>query len=222
MQHTPLSDIHNTDVLRLMRTDYRWVVEVGSASGALAKIYRELNPACDYLGIEIDENYAAASRRYCSDVQVGNIEHFDDPRIHDLAMKADCWIFADVIEHLYDPWALLQRIRKFSRPDTDIIASIPNLQNWALQRCINSGAFTYMDSGLLDRTHIRWFTRSTILRLFSEAGFQPVNLIDRVMHAPDKNILAAIRTMAQACGNDPDQAERDAIPFQYVIRATSH
>ena len=221
MQQTPLSDIYNNDVLRLMRPDYGCVVEVGSASGALAKMYRERNTACRYLGIEIDESYADASRRYCSDVQVGNIEHFDDAHINALATQADCWIFADVLEHLYDPWALLTRIRKFSRPDTDIIASIPNLQNWALQRCINSGTFIYMDSGLLDRTHIRWFTRTTVLSLFSDAGFKPVNLINRVMHEADKSIITAIRTMAQACGNDPDLAERDAIPFQYVIRATS-
>lgn len=215
-----MTDIVNNDVLQTMRPNYGTVVEIGSSSGALAKAYCELSPHCHYIGVEIDDAYVTASRHHCAEVFCCNIEQAEDELFSTLN-EADCWIFADVLEHLYDPWLLLGKIRERSSKPVDIIASIPNLQNWALQRCINSGQFYYMDSGLLDRTHIRWFTRATITSMFENAGFRIEVLSPRVLHMPDTQILAAIRQLALACGNNPDSAVQDAIPFQYIVRATT-
>lgn len=218
MHQTPITDIYNPDVLHMMRPDFRRVIEVGSSSGALAQAYRALNPAARYTGIEIDASYAEASRRHCSDVLLGNIERFSAEVFAGFA-DADCWIFADVLEHLYNPWKLLEKIRDGASGPVEIIACIPNAQNWTLQACLNGGNFAYQDSGLLDRTHIRWFTRHTIIQLFAASGFRVDSMTARIMQPPGPAVVAAVRQMAQAVGNDPEAAEQDCVPFQYVLRA---
>ncbi len=218
MRQTPLNQIHNPDVLNFMRSDYKGVVEVGSSSGALARAYRGINPGCRYVGIEIDADYAEASRQHCTEVIHGNVEYLSAETFHQLS-DADCWVFADALEHLYDPWQLLERIKANARSRTEVIACIPNAQYWGVQSRLNAGLFIYQDSGLFDRTHIRWLTRLTIIDLFNSHGFQVLNMIARLLDQPTDEMAAAIRQMARASGNDPEMALQDAVPFQYVVKA---
>lgn len=220
MNQTPINNVHNADVLHLMRPDYKRVIEVGSSSGALAKIYRDLNPAVHYTGIEIDREYAEASKAFCTDVIFGNAEHLPPETFQSFA-DGDCWVFADALEHLYDPWKLLAKIRSGASGPVEVIACIPNAQNWGLQSCLNGGNFEYQSSGLLDRTHIRWFTRITMIKLFESAGFRVEAMTARIMQAPGPDVVAAIRALATATGNNPDMAEQDCVPFQYVLKAVS-
>ena len=218
MKQTPINNVYNADVLHLMRPDYGRVIEIGSSSGALAQAYRGINPHARYTGIEIDPDYAEASKLHCTDVLIGNIEKFPPETLAELA-DGDCWIFADVLEHLYDPWKMLKNIRNGASGNVEVIACIPNAQNWALQACMNGGNFVYQDSGLLDRTHIRWFTRITIINLFEAAGFRIEAMTARHAQTPSPEVLGAVRSMAQAVGNNPDLAEQDCLAFQYVLRA---
>lgn len=221
MQQTPIHEVPNPELLGMMQPGYAGVVEVGSSSGAMARAYREANPGCHYVGIEIDAAYAEASGRYCSEVILGNAEHLDDAQLHRLCQTAQCWVFGDALEHLYDPWKLLRRIRGFSAVGTEVVACIPNAQYWGIQSVLNGGLFVYQDAGLLDRTHIRWFTRLTMLELFQTTGFQVQHMISRVGNRPNEGQQAAIRQMASASGSDPDTALADAIAFQYVLRAVA-
>lgn len=220
IKQTPINNVVNMDVLRFMQPSYAGVVEVGSSSGALARAYRDINPACTYVGIEIDADYAEASRRHCTDVILGNVEKIDDDAFSRLG-DAQCWVFADALEHLYDPWQLLRRIKANARQGVEVIACIPNAQYWALQSTMNSGRFIYQDSGLLDRTHIRWLTRITMIDMFNANGFEVKEMIGRMMQLPSPEMTEALRMMATAAGNDPDMAVQDASPFQYVIRAVA-
>ena len=220
MKQTPINNVYNADVLHLMRPDYRRVIEIGSSSAALAQAYRNVNPSTHYTGIEIDPDYAQASQQHCTDVLVGNIEKFPAETLASLA-DGECWIFADVLEHLYDPWKLLQKIRTGASGNVEVIACIPNAQNWGLQACMNGGNFVYQDAGLLDRTHIRWFTRLTMIQLFESAGFRIEAMTARIAQMPSPEMVAAVRAMAQAAGNDADLAEQDCVAFQYVLRAVA-
>lgn len=219
MQQTPIHDNLNPDILKILPKDLKRIVEVGSSSGALARAYREANPACEYVGIEIDLHYAEASKRFCTEVLCGNIENFEDELFVKL-FPSDCWIFGDVLEHLYDPWALLGRIRKHLQTTARIIACIPNAQHWSLQASLACGQFRYQDQGLLDRTHIRWFTRTTIVELFHATGYKIVEGFPRIFDEPQRErVLPAIRAMAMAIGADPQQAVDDATPLQWVVKA---
>lgn len=219
MDQTPIHDQYNPDLLRLIPTDARRVVEVGCSSGALARAYRPRNPSCDYVGIEIDPSYAETARPHCSSVVCGDIESFDDATFRSL-FPSSCWIFGDVLEHLRDPWAVLRKLRSYADPDFSIVACIPNAQHWSLQVSLNAGLFRYQDQGLLDRTHLRWFTRLTMIEMFRDAGFTIVEGFPRIFNEPGRDqVLPAIRNMAASIGIDPKAAVQDALPLQYVVRA---
>jgi precorrin-6B methylase 2 len=219
MKQTPAHEIPNADLLALIPRQSKRLVEVGSSSGALARAFKELSPNCHYTGIEIDAEYAGASKRYCDSVLNCSIEDLDENSFNGL-FPSDCWIFGDTLEHLRDPWQLLRKIRNKITDGGSVVACIPNAQHWSVQARLNSGQFRYEDSGLLDRTHLRWFTRITIGELFESTGFRIVEGGSRIFDEPGRDrVLAAIRVLAQAGNADPEQAMNDAIPLQFVVRA---
>ena len=84
----------------------------------------------------------------------------------------DCIFFNDVLEHMVDPAAALRRAQKYLVPDGKIVASIPNIAHFpTVWRLVARGQWEYTERGILDRTHLRFFTRQSIRRLFEEAGF---------------------------------------------------
>jgi 2-polyprenyl-3-methyl-5-hydroxy-6-metoxy-1,4-benzoquinol methylase len=114
-----------------MPRDCRRIVEVGCSGGGLAREYKKLNSACEYIGIELEPEYAALATRHCDRVVVGSIEHLADDVFASL-FPSDCWVFADVLEHLYDPWQVLRRIH-VSCPRT--VRSWPASQTLSIGRC---------------------------------------------------------------------------------------
>ena len=218
LKQTPVHERHNPDLLQMLPVDCRRVVEVGSSSGALARAYKERNPQCHYTGIEFDAGYAELSGRYCDRVIVASIEEMEDASFNAL-LPVDCWVFGDTLEHLRDPWGLLRRIRERSTAETSIVACIPNTQHWSLQVRLNCGDWRYEDSGLLDRTHLRFFTRVTILELFHTTGFRIVASMPRIFDQPPPAVAQAICRLATASGMSAEQALQDALPLQHVLRA---
>ena len=219
MKQTPIHDNFNAELLAIIPRNEHRIVEVGCSSGALAKQYRKANPKCEYIGLEIDPEYAERARTWCTRVHVGNIEHLDDSTFVQL-LPNSCWVFGDVLEHLYDPWAVLRRICLSLPPNGSVVACIPNAQHWSVQIRLNSGEFRYEDMGLLDRTHIRWFTKTTIIELFRTTGFEIVEGGARVLHEPHRDhALVGIRALATAIGIDPDEAAINATAFQWIVRA---
>lgn len=217
MKQTPLTDGYNPTLLKHMRPNFKYVVEVGTGGGALADAYREINPHCHYVGIEMEPSYAQVASAFCSEMITANIEQFTDEQFEHVS-HADCWVFSDVLEHLYDPWELLRKINRHAQLNTEIIACIPNSQHWSLQSSLCSGMFQYKDEGLLDRTHIRFFSRKTMFELFETTGYRIVEATPRILK-PSESVGEAIKQMAIAIGADPEEAFHDAWPVQWVIRA---
>lgn len=88
----------------------------------------------------------------------------------------DCILFADVLEHLADPGAVLRRSRQLLAPGGYVVASIPNVAHYSAVLALLRQDWPQEDGGLFDRTHLRFFTRATIRTLFSEAGFRITRL----------------------------------------------
>ena len=219
MKQTPINHGVNEDLLAIVPSQADRFVEVGCSGGGMASAVRNRNPRAVYTGIELDADFAEVARQYCTSVIVGNIEQMSDAVFESL-FPSDCWIFGDVLEHLYDPWAVLRRIRERLSPEASIVACIPNAQHWSVQARLNYGGFRYEDRGLMDRTHIRWFTRITIDELFGDCGYTIVDGRGRIMDEPHREAaLTGIRAFAQAIGADMDLAASDATPLQYVVRA---
>jgi len=221
MKSTPINYGYNADLLAIIPADSARVVEIGCSSGILAKMFRQINPGCEYIGVEVDPEYARISREWCSKVLVGNVERMEED-VFGTLFPSDCWVFGDVLEHLYDPWALLKRIRGRLQKGASIAACIPNAQHWTVQVQLNLGYFQYQDMGIMDRTHIRWFTKSSIKEMFQSAGYEIVHASSRIADEPMRaGAMAGIRAFTQALGGDPDLAENDATPVQWVVRAVA-
>ena len=219
MSQTPIHEQHNPDLLNIMPESLRSVVEIGCSSGALAREYRKNNPECDYFGVEIDPHYTELAKRYCTDTQTINIDDATSSFFESHRDK-QCWVFGDTLEHLKDPWRVLRAIRKVIPETGSIVACIPNAQHWSIQAKLAIGDFRYIESGLLDKTHLRWFTRQTILELFSETGYEVVAGWPRVFNEPDREVfLPLIGEMAKVAGCDPKVSIEDAMALQFVIRA---
>ena len=219
MDQTPVHEHHNPDLLALIPADCNVIVEVGCSSGALAREYKKINPHCRYIGVEVEPSYAKLAQRYCDSVYELDIESVDEPLLKG-ALACDCWIFGDSLEHLKNPWGLLEKIRKVIPANGSIVACIPNAQHWSVQARLSCGEFRYEQSGLIDRTHLRWFTRTTIFEMFNGAGFQIADGASRIFPEPNRErFLPAIKALAACMGADPEIAAEDALPIQYVIRA---
>lgn len=144
------------------------VLEVGCDCGVnLMQIKNEF-PEARLYGVEINLNAAQIAGGF-AEVIPGNIEDQDLPYAE---QSFDYIIFGDVLEHLRNPEKTIVYCRRFLKPQGKIIASIPNLMHYTVLRSLIGGNFTYEDTGLLDRTHIHFFTYNEILRMFLNAGFK--------------------------------------------------
>ncbi|SFU30401.1 Methyltransferase domain-containing protein [Polaromonas sp. YR568] len=220
MNQTPVHETHNPDLLDIIPWGASKVIEVGCSSGALAREFKKISPNCHYLGIEIDPDYAKLAQRHCDESRVLDIEAADDAFWKENSDR-DCWIFGDTLEHLRDPWRVLRQVRSVIPPGACIAACIPNLQHWSLQAKLSIGDFRYEDTGILDRTHLRFFSRQTILEMFNDAGFTVTACIPRLFPDPrSEPFLPLIEQFARLTGANPQVAVDDAMPVQYVISAT--
>lgn len=209
----------NPDLLAFIPASARRVIEIGCSTGVLARAFRQGQADVHWHGVEIDPRSAVQARAHCDLVEVLDIEALSDSELARYADR-DCWVFGDVLEHLRDPWGLLARIRAILPPQGCVVVCVPNAQHWSLQARLAIGDFRYQASGLMDRTHIRWFTRVTLLEMFQQAGLRMEAGTPRTFNEPQRErFLPAIRAMATAMGVDPEQAVQDALPLQYVLRA---
>lgn len=221
MKQTPAHDYANPELLALIPPDVRRVVDVGCMHGQLARALRARAPGARVVGVDIDPDYAAVAAAHCDDALAGDIEGFDEATFARL-LPSDCWVFGDCLEHLRDPWAMLRRVREHIDPGGSLVACVPNAQHWSVQWRLASGNFRYEDSGLMDRTHVRWFTRVTLLEMFAATGWRVERGVTRLVRQPhDERGLQAVREFARAAGLDPELAVRDATPFQYVFHAVA-
>jgi SAM-dependent methyltransferase len=217
MDQTPAHERHNADLLRIIPRTARRLIEIGCSSGALAREYKKLEPASHYTGVEIDATYAQLAQRHCDVTLTADLDLVSEDfwRAH---ADRDCWIFGDTLEHLKDPWRVLKSIRQVIPSEGHVAVCIPNAQHWSLIARLSCGDFRYEDQGLLDRTHLRWFTRATLLELFDSCGFEVQAGFPRIFQENHREtFLPLIGQLARAAGADPEVAMRDAQPLQYVL-----
>ena len=209
----------NRDLLRLIPHNARGVVELGCNNGALARAYKLINPTCKYTGVEVDADKAEVARRHCDEILTLDIERLDESHYASYADR-NVWIIGEVITSFHNPWEVLARIRRNLPDDGCIIVCMPNAQHWSIQAKLSVGDFRYEEGGLMDRAHLRYFTRATMLELLAGAGFKIEQGFPRsVGELKNEHVIAAIRSMAIGVGADPDLALQDSMPLQYVVKA---
>lgn len=155
----------------------RKVLEIGCASGTQSRAMKERG--CRITGIEIDADAASEAAAYCERVIVADLESLD----FDEALGTEQFevvTIADVLEHLRRPQHVLTEIRRFLQSDGIVVASIPNVVHAGLILDMAKGQFDYRPYGLLDDTHIRFFTLKSIASLFEACGLEIVQ-VDRAL-----------------------------------------
>ncbi len=194
-------------------TNVRRVLEVGCASGYFGETLRD--HGYTVWGIEHDPAAAALARTRLDQVFEGPVEIFLDAR--DAGdQRFDCIVFGDVLEHLADPVTVLRRCRSILAPGGMVVASIPNVAHVAVRAMLLEGRWDYSDLGIMDRTHLRFFARSTLVELFSSAGLALRRLEYVELPAAQTGIPSAVQTgkaIAPLCRDDT------ALAFQYVVAA---
>jgi SAM-dependent methyltransferase len=195
------------------------IVEIGGGDGALSRGIKTRLPHVHYAGIGISAGQDLSQRAHCDQALNLDVDGLDD-KFFQARHDADCWILDKALERLTNPEQLLKKIRKVIGKDGCIVASIPNVQHWTLQAKLCIGDFRYADAGLMNRAHLRWFSRATIFELFEQAGFA-VAQGSPVIHSKLENqtVLNAMRQFAASVGADPELAIADAMADSYIIKA---
>jgi 2-polyprenyl-3-methyl-5-hydroxy-6-metoxy-1,4-benzoquinol methylase len=143
------------------------VFEGGVSSGYLASVLTRAGLHVD--GHELDPVAAERARTVCGRVHVGDLQQFDPA---ELDGRYDVLLFGDTLEHLPDPAAVLRRLATRLQPGGALVVSVPNVANWAMRLSLLAGRFRYTDRGILDRTHLRFYTRTTLVEMIESAGFR--------------------------------------------------
>jgi 2-polyprenyl-3-methyl-5-hydroxy-6-metoxy-1,4-benzoquinol methylase len=142
------------------------VLDVGGSSGYVST--RLAKQGARVVILDVDVCAVAAARARGLEAHVVDVAR-EDPPLQDASF--DLMLCVDVLEHLPDPAAALGRLRRLLRPGGLIVASVPNGANWTLRLSLLAGRWEYTERGLLDRTHLRNFTRATFHRLLLNSGF---------------------------------------------------
>jgi 2-polyprenyl-3-methyl-5-hydroxy-6-metoxy-1,4-benzoquinol methylase len=158
------------ELIPLVPPDASRILEIGCAEGGFARSLRLARPTSrlEIVGVELFESAAKKAANVLDKVIVGNVEGIDLP----YEDYFDCIVFADVLEHLVDPWRMLRRAKNLLRRDGVIVASIPNVQHSRVLLNLILGRWEYEQYGIMDSTHLRFFTRKTINTLFTSTGYE--------------------------------------------------
>lgn len=148
------------------------ILEVGAGLGSTLSRIQYMYPNANVHGIELVES-AAKVGALIVDMKCANIENY----VFSENEKYDYIIFGDVLEHLVNPYSLLERLKGQLKEGGCIIASIPNILNAPVIYELLHGNFTYQDQGVLDRTHLRFFTGKEIVKMFNERGYVITEMI---------------------------------------------
>lgn len=156
-----------TEMLELIPKSCKRILDVGCAKGAFARAVK-LAHGAEAWGIEPDQESAKAASNVLDRVLAQPFS----PTVDLPSSYFDCISFNDVLEHMLDPEGSLAYASRLLTPNGVIVASIPNVSHFPnLWKLSIRGEWKYSDHGILDRTHLRFFTRSSIADLFATAGF---------------------------------------------------
>jgi 2-polyprenyl-3-methyl-5-hydroxy-6-metoxy-1,4-benzoquinol methylase len=156
-----------SDIIQLIQCNNCNILEIGCGEGNTLVELKKQGKAKFVAGIDIvDLNQSNKLDKFIlADIENDNVDLPDE--------YFDIIICADVLEHLKDPWNVLRKIRKFLKPNGILLASIPNIREIkTLIDIVIKGDFKYVDSGILDKTHLRFFCKKNIIELFESTGYK--------------------------------------------------
>uniref|UniRef100_UPI00345EAFEC glycoside hydrolase family 99-like domain-containing protein n=1 Tax=Ottowia sp. TaxID=1898956 RepID=UPI00345EAFEC len=167
----PYHRLNRQELINLFSSPRKMVIEIGSSGGYTGKYCKEKFPGVTYWGFELNQAAARESLQNLDKVVCGK---FEEQNLEVLGLKpnsVDGVVLGDVLEHMYDPWRALTALLPWLTPDAELVISLPNVRNLWLMNEIAEGRFPYDQHGLLDITHIRFFTLREIHGMLDSTGY---------------------------------------------------
>jgi 2-polyprenyl-3-methyl-5-hydroxy-6-metoxy-1,4-benzoquinol methylase len=167
-------DKPRTELMEMITENPQRVFEIGCGTGATGYALKQKFQNIEFVGLEPDEKAAQIAKNRLDRIIVSDVEkeHLDTWGLK--KEHFDLIICADVLEHLHDPWKTLFMLRNYLKPEGKIIASIPNIQYIKIIINLLNGHWSYQKNGLLDATHLRFFTLHEIKKMFRGSGYRIV------------------------------------------------
>lgn len=196
------------DLVQLVPETVRTVLDVGCANGGYGKHLKQARPEIRLTGVEQNPLMAEAAKPYYDDIITSAIENVPPASEYDLI---NC---GDVLEHLVNPWEMLQIFNQLLKVGGYLITSLPNAGHWSIVKDLLKGTFDYLPVGLLCVTHIRWFTEASITKALQDAGFK-IDIFLREQHPPTPEGSRFVRRMCEQGDGD----EISLLTHGFIIRA---
>jgi len=190
------------------------VLDLGCATGHTARLLSQ--QGCTVVGVEIDPVAAASARAWCEAVHVVDLDTADLGRaLH--GQRFDVIAAGDILEHLRDPVATLATLAPLLGAEGLVIASIPNVAHGSVRIALLSGTFAYRDFGILDKTHLRFFTLDTIKATFAAAGYELLDVarVSAPLELGEPYDASALPPEIEQVVRGLDEAET----YSYVVKA---
>jgi O-antigen biosynthesis protein len=143
------------------------ILDLGCGSGAVGRKLLETGRASSVVGAELFPEAAARAAEHYEQVHTGDVELMELP----YRSEFDYVICGDILEHLKDPYTIVKRIHILLKPGGCFICSVPNVRYWRILTDLAfRGAWEYSDAGIMDRTHLRFFTRRSCIQMIQNGG----------------------------------------------------
>ncbi len=149
------------------------ILELGCGDGTTGALAIAAGKASTYVGIELDPNAATLAHTRITDVLCGDVDALD---LSGHIARYDALIASEVLEHLIDPRATLARLVDCLKPGALVLASSPNISHWRVVLALIKGEFELTETGVMDRSHLRWFTPESYSALLRSAGLEIVSV----------------------------------------------
>lgn len=162
------------EILPLLPEYCEKILDVGCGGGGTVKWLKEIGRCGEATGIELMEEPANIARKYVDNLIVADIEN---DQLNLQPGYFDCILCLDVLEHLRDPWKILSNLFCFLKPGGVLIVSLPNLRyRTIIFDLLFKARFEYSEMGIMDRTHLRFFTYHSALQLLLSSGLEDIKI----------------------------------------------
>jgi 2-polyprenyl-3-methyl-5-hydroxy-6-metoxy-1,4-benzoquinol methylase len=199
------------------------IVDVGCGGGAAGRTLKQKFPGIRVIGVENNPQAAAEAQKRLDEVIVGSI---DSTSVAERLQGEPIALvlLLDVLEHLYDPWRTLVRIRSWLAPGTRVLASVPNVRNLVTLDDLAAGRWEYEPDGVLDITHLRFFTKASLRELFEETGYDVLEMVpifrpETADHYIVDRQPGRLKTRNLSIAYRDQEDLEDLYAFQYVVEA---
>src|SRR5271166_3248770 len=146
------------------------VLELGCSTGFISRLLKQ--NGCYVVGVECDPAAASRAATICDQVVLADLNHVAWTRIEQIQERFDVVLMGDVLEHLVHPGEVLRSVRPLLLPGGAVIISLPNIVHWSQRLQTSLGRFDYQSVGLLDHTHLRFFTQRSARALIVRSGYR--------------------------------------------------